>query len=158
LATYIAHSHGNIALSVNIFYIAEIETISMAMSGKQKYELEYVINASPKVLFARLSTPGGLSEWFADDVNLEGAILTFLWDKSSQKAELLYVKENRSVRYRWLDDPDPKSYFEFKINQDPLTSDVSLTITDFAEENEIEDAKGLWDKQISQLFSQLGSI
>ena len=127
------------------------------MPGKQKYELEYVINASPKVLFSRLSTPGGLSEWFADDVNIEGSVLTFMWEKSVQKAELLCQKENRVVRYRWLDDPDPKSYFEFRITQDPLTGDVSLAITDFAEENEIEDAKGLWNKQISQLFSQLGS-
>ncbi|MCX6227405.1 MAG: START-like domain-containing protein [Bacteroidia bacterium] len=127
------------------------------MSVKQKYELEYVINASPKVLFSRLSTPGGLSEWFADDVNIEGSVLTFMWDKTIQKAELLCQKENRSVRYRWLDDPDPKSYFEFRITQDPLTNDVSLSITDFAEENEIADSKGLWDKQISQLFSQLGS-
>ncbi|TSA33349.1 MAG: hypothetical protein D4R64_14460 [Porphyromonadaceae bacterium] len=127
------------------------------MPIKQKYELEYVINASPKVLFSRLSTPGGLSEWFADDVNIEGSVLTFIWDKSTQKAELLCQKENRLVRYKWLDDPDPKAYFEFRISQDPLTSEVSLAITDFAEENEIEDAKGLWDKQISQLFSQLGS-
>jgi uncharacterized protein YndB with AHSA1/START domain len=127
------------------------------MSGKQKFELEYVINASPKVLFTRLSTPGGLSEWFADDVNIEGAVLTFMWDKTPQKAELVCLKENRTVRFKWLDDTDPKAYFEFRITQDPLTSDVSLTVTDFAEESEIEDAKGLWDKQISQLFSQLGS-
>lgn len=127
------------------------------MSGKQKYELEYVINASPKVLYARLSTPGGLSEWFADDVNIEGSVLTFMWDRSSQKAELISQKENRLVRYRWIDDTDPKSYFEFRINQDPLTGDVALAITDFAEEDEVDDAIGLWDKQISQLFSQLGS-
>jgi uncharacterized protein YndB with AHSA1/START domain len=127
------------------------------MPGKHKFELEYVINASPKVLYTRLSNPGGLSEWFADDVNIEGSILTFIWDKSSQKAELLCQKENRLVRYRWLDDTDPKAFFEFKISQDPLTNEVALTITDFAEENEIEDSKGLWDKQISQLFSQLGS-
>jgi len=127
------------------------------MSGKQKYELEYVINASPKVLYARLSTPGGLSEWFADDVNIEGSVLTFIWDRSAQKAELLCQKENRLVRYRWLDDTDPKSYFEFRISQDPLTNEVVLAITDFADESEIDDAKVLWDKQISQLFSQLGS-
>ena len=127
------------------------------MLGKLKFELEYVINASPKVLFTRLSTPGGLSEWFADDVNIEGSILTFMWDKSTQKAELVFVKENRAVRYKWLDDPDPKAYFEFRITQDALTSDVSLTVTDFAEEGDLDDAKGLWDKQISQLFSQLGS-
>jgi len=128
------------------------------MAGKVKFELEYVINASPKVIFSRLSTPGGLSEWFADDVDIEGSVLTFRWEKASQKAELVSVKENRLVRYRWLDESDLKTYFEFRISQDPLTNEVSLSITDFADESEIEDTKGLWDKQISVLFSQLGSI
>jgi len=129
----------------------------ICMSGKKKFDMEYLINASPKVLFARLSTPGGLSEWFADDVNLEGNLYTFIWEKASQKAELLYTKENRAVRFRWIEDTDPKSYFEFKINQDDLTGDVSLTITDFAEEDEMKDTRGLWDKQINNLKSQLGS-
>ncbi len=127
------------------------------MHSKRKYELEYVINASPKVLFARLSTPGGLSEWFADDVNLEGGVFTFFWEKSSLKANLELLKENRSVRFHWLDDPDPKTFFEFRITQDDITGDVSLLITDFAEESEMDDAKGLWDKQITQLKAQLGS-
>lgn len=127
------------------------------MSGKKKIDMEYVINASPKVLYTRISTPGGLSEWFADDVNLEGSIFTFMWEKTVQKAELISTKENRSARFHWLDDTDHKTYFEFKINQDDLTSDVSLTITDFADEDEIEDVKGLWDKQINNLKAQLGS-
>jgi len=128
------------------------------MSELQKLELEYMINASPKVIFARLSTPGGLSEWFADDVNLEGSVLSFRWDKTVQKAEIINVKENRLIRFHWIDDPDPKSYFEFRISQDPLTNEVMLGITDFAGESDIDDLKELWNKQVSQLFSQLGSI
>jgi len=128
------------------------------MSELQKLELEYMINASPKVIFARLSTPGGLSEWFADDVNLEGSVLSFRWDKTVQKAEIINVKENRLIRFHWIDDPDPKSYFEFRISQDPLTNEVMLGITDFAGESDIDDLKELWNKQVSQLFSRLGSI
>ena len=128
------------------------------MSAKEKFELEYAVNASPKVLFSRLNTPGGLSEWFADYVNIEGAVMTFFWEKSQQKAELVCQKENRLVRFHWLDDSDPKTYFEFRISQDPLTQTVSLTVTDFADPDEIDDARGLWDKQISQLLTQLGSI
>ena len=127
------------------------------MSGKKKFEMEYPINASPKVLYTRLSTPGGLSEWFADDVNLEGNLFTFIWEKSIQKAELVFTKENRAVRFHWIEDGDPKYYFEFRITQDDLTGDVSLLITDFADEDEITDAMGLWDKQINNLKVQLGS-
>ena len=56
---------------------------------KKKFELEYAINSSPNVLFNRLSTPGGLSEWFADDVNLHGDIFTFIWEETEQQAEVM---------------------------------------------------------------------
>ena len=61
--------------------------------------------------------------------------------------------------YEWIgDDTDnDESYFEFIINQDDLTNDVSLTIVDFAEKDEIEETSNLWDTQISKLKHLLGS-
>jgi len=123
---------------------------------KKKIELEYIINSSPKVLFPRLSTPGGLSEWFADNVNLKGKIFTFIWESSEQKAELLLKKDNKYVRFRWLDENDKKSYFEFRLNIDELTGDVALLITDFAEDDEKDDTIYLWDTQISKLKHVIG--
>ncbi|MGB0194868.1 MAG: START-like domain-containing protein, partial [Schleiferiaceae bacterium] len=35
---------------------------------KVKFELEFPLRASPKMLFPFLSSPSGLSEWFCDDV------------------------------------------------------------------------------------------
>jgi uncharacterized protein YndB with AHSA1/START domain len=123
---------------------------------KQKYELEYSMNTSMEILYTRLSTPGGLSEWFADDVNLDGNIYTFFWSKTPEQAEVLQKKENKLIRFRWLDDNDSKSYFEFKITEHELTGDVSLTITDFCLENEKEDSIDLWDKQIADLKRVIG--
>lgn len=127
------------------------------MTEKQQFEIEYPINASPKVLFTRLSTAGGLAEWFADDVNLEGGCFTFIWEGHEQKAELVVSRENRLVRFKWVDEDSDKSYFEFRISQHEITGDVSLLITDFAEPDDVEDAINLWDKQINQLKSLLGS-
>ena len=56
---------------------------------KSKLVLEYTMNCSPLVLYPRLSTPGGLSEWFADDVNVDGKYFSFIWDKEPQRAEIL---------------------------------------------------------------------
>jgi uncharacterized protein YndB with AHSA1/START domain len=124
---------------------------------KTKYELEYPINSSPRVLFNRLSTPAGLTEWFADDVNLQGDVFTFIWEKSEQLAEMVQRKDNKYIRFRWLDDDDDKqSYFEFRITQDEITGDVSLLITDFAEEDEKADAVDLWDTQIAELKHVIG--
>jgi len=113
------------------------------------------MNASPKVLFYRLSTPSGLSEWFADDVNVKGNIYTFFWDDNKQQAELISQKDGKYARFRWLEE-DEESFFEFKITQDDLTGDVSLLITDCIEEDEADDASDLWEKQVRVLKRNLG--
>jgi len=125
---------------------------------KEKFELEYIINTSPSILFARLSSPSGLSEWFADDVNLKGKVYTFVWEGSEQQAEQVLRKENKMVRYHWLDDDDDKTYFEFRINVDDLTGETALVIIDFAEEDEKEDTIELWNQQIDELKHGLGSV
>ena len=123
---------------------------------KQKLELEYTINSSPKVLFNRLSTAGGLSEWFADNVNVKGETFTFIWGESEQIAELILKKDNKYVRFSWIDDEEEKVYFEFKVNIHELTGDVALLITDFAEEDELDDTIELWNTQIAKLKHVLG--
>ena len=125
---------------------------------KEKFELEYIIKTSPSILFARLSSPSGLSEWFADDVNLKGKIYTFVWEGSEQQAEQVLRKENKMVRYHWLDDEDDKAYFEFRINVDDLTGETALVIIDFAEADEKEDAMELWNQQVDELKHGLGSV
>ena len=59
------------------------------MSDRVKFEMEFPIKASQKLLFQYLSTPSGLSEWFADNVNSRGEIFIFIWDGSEEKAKLL---------------------------------------------------------------------
>lgn len=123
---------------------------------KTRFELEYTFNTSPRVLFSRLSSAGGLSEWFANDVHVNGKIFTFIWEGSEQDAEMLTKKDQQFVRFRWLEDDDPNSYFEFRIRKDDLTGDIALLITDFTEEDDFEDAKELWDTQIGALKHILG--
>ncbi len=127
------------------------------MEEKIKIHLEYLVNCSPKVLYNRLSTAAGLAEWFADNVTVKGKIFTFTWDATDQQAEKTLHKENKMVRYSWLDCEEEDCYFEFKINQDELTNDVSLIVTDFAEVEEEQEVRDLWDMQISDLKRILGS-
>jgi len=129
------------------------------MAGKIQIQLEYTVNCSPKVLFNRLSTAAGLTEWFADDVRVKGNLFTFIWGDTSQTAEKKLHRENKMVRFEWVgEDMDKEeSYFEFVINQDDLTNDVSLTIVDFAEDDEVKETSNLWDTQISKLKHLLGS-
>ena len=124
------------------------------MANKVKIQLEYVINCSPKVLFNRLSTASGLAEWFAEDVRVQGKRFTFSWEGIRQTAEMTLRRENRAVRFNWVDEEG--SFFEFRISQDELTGDVSLIVIDFPEEDEQEETKGLWNTQIADLRHILG--
>lgn len=126
------------------------------MSDKTKYELEFVIQASPQLLFQYLSTPSGLSEWFADNVNSRGEMFSFIWDGAEEQAKLLKRKTDEFVKFTWLEHDDDY-FFEMKIIVDEITKDVSLFITDFAEEDELEEAKMLWENQVADLKQVLGS-
>ena len=126
------------------------------MSEKKKFTIEYEIKSSPRILYSFLSEPNGLTQWFADDVSVKDQIYTFTWDDEQQKAKLLAQKENKLIRFKWIDD-DPHCYFEMEILQDELTNDVALGITDFAPEEAILERRKIWDNQIDYLISVLGA-
>ena len=126
------------------------------MSEKIKYELEFPIHASPNMLYQYISSASNLSEWFADNVNSRGKIFSFFWDGVEEKAELISFKNNKYVRFKWLDNDDD-SFFEINIVVDELTKDVSLVVFDFAEEDEVDEGKMLWESQISDLKQVIGS-
>ena len=127
------------------------------MSDKVEYTMEFVVKASPKMLYKFLSTPSGLSEWFADNVNSRGKKFVFIWDGSEETANLLSKKTDKYIRFKWEEDEDSDSFFEFTLETDDLTNDVSLIITDYAEEDEIEEAQLLWESQINSLLHAIGS-
>ena len=126
------------------------------MNDKIKFEIEFVIQSSPQLLYQYLATPSGLSEWFADNVNSRGEKFIFIWDGAEEEALLLKRKTDEFVRFSW-EENDDDSYFEMKIIVDEITKDVSLFITDFAEEDEVEESKMLWTNQVSDLKQVLGS-
>jgi uncharacterized protein YndB with AHSA1/START domain len=128
------------------------------MSDLMKYSIELSINSSVNVLYKRLSTPSGLAEWFADNVNLKDNVFTFFWDGSEQSAKLIKKKNNKFIQFKWLDDEYKDSYFEFNIQVDEMTSDVSIVITDFAEDNDDKEEQILlWEQQIENLKRAIGS-
>lgn len=125
------------------------------MSDKVKFNLEFPIHASPSFLFQYLSTPDGLAEWFADNVNSRSDLFTFIWDDSEEQAKRLSYKANERIKYKWLEEEDD-TFFEFKIQVDDITKDVSLIVTAFADEDEVEESKMFWENQIEELKHTIG--
>ena len=130
------------------------------MDNKLRYELEFPLNSSPQLLYQYISTPSGLQEWFADNVNSRGEFYTFEWDGIVENARLASKKTDEKVKFKWIDGDkkDTDYYFELRILEDEITKDVSLMVVDFAIEDELNESKLLWENQISDLKHVIGSV
>ena len=124
---------------------------------KEKFHIEYIFDkVSRRSLWNHLTTPPGLSAWFADDVTINDNTYVFKWNRDEQQAEVLSVKPEISIRYRWTDEEEDNVYFEFLIHTVELTGATALEITDFAEPDEKKDSINLWDSQVYELKRTLG--
>ena len=124
---------------------------------KEKFHIEYIFDkVSRRSLWNHLTTPPGLSAWFADDVTINDNTYVFKWNRDEQEAEVLSVKPEISIRYRWTEEEEDNVYFEFLIHTVELTGATALEITDFAEPDEKKDSINLWDSQVYELKRTLG--
>jgi uncharacterized protein YndB with AHSA1/START domain len=123
---------------------------------KVMYSVEFPIRCSPTILYEFLSTPVGLQEWFADHVDQRDHRFFFTWNGSTEYADVLENVENEFIRYRWEYYPKDE-FFEFSIEQSPVTNETILRITDFADKSEIKDQERLWGSQVSDLKHRIGS-
>jgi len=130
---------------------------------KYKYSEEFEINnSSPRILFPYLQNPASLAEWFADKVTLDNEkTFNFVWDHTDHFARMVVNRQNKCVKYEFLDNEkqdltDP-SYIEFKIQQSELTNETFLRITDYSEMTEPKDLIALWHGLIGQLRGVMGT-
>jgi uncharacterized protein YndB with AHSA1/START domain len=123
---------------------------------KNRLDLEYIIRTSDHILYNCISSPSGLEDWFADEVNIRGDVFTFLWEGEERKAELVSSKKNQFVKFHWLEDGKEKTFFEMRIKIDEMTGEVALLVTDFYDEGDEEDTKMLWDSAVDNLRRVIG--
>ncbi len=121
-----------------------------------KITLEFLFRASPTILYQFLTTPSCLIRWFCDEVDIQGDTYIFVWEGSEQEAELIDDMEEELVRFRWDDADYEEEYLEFKISKSDVTDETILEITDFCDDDEVDDQKRLWQTQIEQLRKETG--
>ena len=99
---------------------------------KEKFELEFLLKTSLRVLDNMIGSPSGLSEWFADNVTVRDDMYSFEWDGAIEEARLLTRKMNSKMKFRWIEDEDNGDdfYFEMNIDIDPMTGIASLKVVD----------------------------
>ncbi|MFO7999226.1 MAG: START-like domain-containing protein [Bacteroidales bacterium] len=121
------------------------------MKNLEAFSLEFSCKTTPKLLFMLISTPEGLSRWFADAVFAEAGVFQFKWEGSEQLARLVEKKDNEFVQFQWLDDSHKDHMLEMRILNEPVSSEVALIITDHAEPADLEFYRRLWTTQVKRL-------
>lgn len=127
--------------------------------SKIKYVGEFEFSASKKMLFTYISTASGLSQWFADDVNINNSdkSFVFFWDGYENKAVMSAYKINNYVKFEFEDegDEDP-SYLEFKLDTNELTDATFIKITDYSDAEDAEELGEIWENLITKLKEIIG--
>jgi len=129
--------------------------------AKEKFVGEYEMRASKKMLFPFISSASGLSQWFADDVNIhnQDKVYSFIWDDEENLAKIVSMRMNHHVKFEFLSDEgkeaeDP-NYVEFLLDMNELTSTVFIRVTDYSD-MDAEEAQELWDGLIHGLKEIVG--
>ncbi|WP_017729881.1 START-like domain-containing protein [Nafulsella turpanensis] len=135
--------------------------------SKIKFENEYEMRASQKILYPYLNTASGLAQWFADDVTIdEDKIFHFFWDEEEQKARLASKRREQFVRFEYLPSPDngqegaeedsDQSYFEFTLEKSEITQSVFLRVVDYSDIDDEDELHDIWEGMISNLREMVG--
>ena len=129
--------------------------------GKQKIDIEYPLAIkSPALIWEQISSAHGLERWFADHVNEEDGMFTFTWgepwtEQDVREAHVLESATNDHIRLKW-DEEDDDTYFEMRIAKSDLTHQLTLLITDFAEDDDVDGLKILWESMLDRLHRASG--
>jgi uncharacterized protein YndB with AHSA1/START domain len=125
---------------------------------RQRVELEFPMHCSANTLFTYISSPSGLSSWFADDVLVHGNNYIFKWDDGEEmEGELVKNLNRKHIKFRWIDGIHMNETLEFIIHKDEVTDDLALIVGDYTEEDDYDEFEMVWENQVQNLKKQIGA-
>ncbi|MBX2816716.1 MAG: activator of HSP90 ATPase 1 family protein [Saprospiraceae bacterium] len=119
------------------------------------FQLEFLFRASPTILYKFFTTPSCLVRWFCDAVDITADEFTFTWSGADEIAHLVDDIEDERVRFKW-EDEDEQEFLEFRMEVSPVTNETILYITDYCDEDEVEDQRQFWENQMELLRRETG--
>ena len=118
--------------------------------------LEFIFKASPTILYKFLTTPNCLIRWFCDEVDVTEDKYTFSWSGDEEIAWVIDDIEDERLRFRWEEADDDAEYLEYRLNVSPVTGETILEITDYCDDDEVDEQRQLWETQMEQLRRETG--
>jgi uncharacterized protein YndB with AHSA1/START domain len=129
---------------------------------KQRIDIEYPLTTkSPNIIWDQISSAHGLERWFADHVEENEGVFTFTWgepwtEQDIRTAKMIEYEKYDHIRLKWDTDEDEENYWEMRIEKSDLTHYLNLLITDFAEDDDVDGLKILWESNLDRLHRASG--
>lgn len=123
--------------------------------SRVKIDMEFIFRASPAVLYRFITTPECLVRWFCDTVDIQDDYFTFEWQGSEEVAEMIDDIEEERIRFEW-EDGEPGEYLEYRMYKSDVTNETILEISDFCEQDEVQEQRDYWETQITNLRVETG--
>jgi uncharacterized protein YndB with AHSA1/START domain len=121
-----------------------------------KVDLEFIMRASPSLVYQFVTTPSCLVRWYCDEVETNEDLVSFTWNGNIEDAEMVDDIEDERVRYKWLDADDEKEYYEFRMYKSDVTLETILEITDFCDQGDEKSTKDWWTNKVALLRQECG--
>lgn len=120
-----------------------------------RIDLEFIFRASPTIVYNFVTTPACLVRWYCEEVDITNDIYSFYWSGSNETAILVDDIEDERVRFQW-EDADDEEYLEFRMYKSDVTNETVLEITDFCDEDEVQEVRDLWSTLVVELRKECG--
>lgn len=120
-------------------------------------KIEFILRASPTIVYNFLTHPACLVRWFCDKVDIDGEMYTFEWNKSKEWAELLDDIEEEYLRFRFDSAETDDEFLEFRISTSPITDETILEISEWCDETDLSDQKLYWENLVQRMQREMGA-
>lgn len=128
--------------------------------SKNKFQTEFEINASKKMLYPYIYSASGLAQWLADDVNInEDKVYNFIWEEEDHRYRMAAHRTNSFVKFESIDDEEEEedpNYFELRLEMNELTQSVFLRVVDYSDNDDDEELQDLWESLVFNLKEIVG--
>ncbi|HQX43467.1 MAG: activator of HSP90 ATPase 1 family protein [Saprospiraceae bacterium] len=122
--------------------------------ARVQFQTEFMFKASPSIIYLFVTQPTTIIRWFCDKVDNVGDHYTFSWDGDSEEATLVIDIEDEMVKYQWVDREE--EFLQFRIYKTDITNETILEITDFCDDDEVQEQKDIWEVYIKKFKTFCG--
>ncbi|MCC6817216.1 MAG: activator of HSP90 ATPase 1 family protein [Saprospiraceae bacterium] len=118
------------------------------------FQVEYMFKSSPSIIYLFVTQTTAIVRWFCDKVDNIGDRYTFSWEGSDEVADIVMDIEDELVKFAWVDREG--EFLQFRIYKTDITNETILEVSDYCDDDEVDEQKDLWEVYIKKLKAASG--